>query len=121
MNSVQAGNIFAGIRADSHGNEDLSEILVRPGLKLERIVSRGHASPPGFWYEQAWNEWVIVLSGSAGLRFEEEAYARSLGPGDYVFIPAHKRHRVDWTGAAGSTVWLAVHFHCGEFNSPARE
>ena len=58
----------------------------------------------------AWNEWVIVLKGSATLQFEQEPAARSLGVGDYVFIPARKRHRVEWTEPQQPTVWLAVHF-----------
>ena len=96
--------------AGAAGDEDFAEILGRPGLKIERIVSHGHASPPGFWYDQPQNEWVIVLKGSAGLRIEDEAGERALAAGDYVFIPAGKRHRVEWTGELEPTVWLAVHF-----------
>ena len=67
-------------------------------------------SPPGFWYDQAWNEWVIVLKGNAKLQFEHEPAARTLSTGDYVFIPARKRHRVEWTEPQQPTIWLAVHF-----------
>jgi cupin 2 domain-containing protein len=106
-----AGNIFAGLPAPpSSGGEQTNELLTRPGVKIERIVSTGQASPPGFWYDQPWDEWAIVLSGAARLRFEGEADARPLGPGDYVFIPAHARHRVDWTSPNEATVWLAVHY-----------
>ncbi len=105
-----AGNIFAGVRAASTcGDEQVSEILARPGFRIERIVSTGQASPPGFWYDQAWDEWVMILRGAARLRFENEADARALTAGDYVFIPAHARHRVDWTSADEPAVWLAVH------------
>jgi cupin 2 domain-containing protein len=97
----------AATAADS---EDFTALLARPGLKIERIVSRGQASPPGFWYDQPRNEWVIVLKGGAGLRFEDEPSERVLGAGDYVFIPARKRHRVEWTAPLEATVWLAVHF-----------
>jgi len=83
---------------------------LRAGLKIERIISQGQASPPGFWYDQAWNEWVILLKGSATLQFEDEPATRALGAGDYVFIPARKRHRVEWTEPQQPTVWLAVHF-----------
>ena len=110
---VQAGNLFADIpdvSAAGMGEEAFAEILARPGLKIERIISQGHTSPPGFWYDQAWNEWVVVLKGSAKLRFEDEPVARVLGGGDYVFIPARKRHRVEWTDPQRPTVWLAVHF-----------
>ncbi len=111
MTAVQAGNLFADIPAAGGTQaEDFAEILGRPGLKIERIVSHGHASPPGFWYDQPQNEWVIVLKGSARLRFEDEAGARAMAAGDYVFIPAGKRHRVEWTSAQEPTVWLAVHF-----------
>jgi cupin 2 domain-containing protein len=106
-----AGNIFANLPPmDAGSDEDMSAILARPGLKIERIVSAGQASPPGFWYDQDWDEWVILLSGAAALRFEGADEAARLGPGDYVFIPAHARHRVEWTSPDEHTVWLAVHF-----------
>lgn len=89
--------------------EIAAELLVRPGLRIERIVSRGHASPPGFWYDQDEAEWVAVLRGAARLRFEggEEV---ALGPGDHVEIAAHRRHRVEWTTPEEPTVWLAVFY-----------
>ncbi len=105
-----AGNLFAGVQAgDPRSDEEVHEILARPGLKIERIVSTGQASPPGFWYDQSWDEWVMILKGAARLRFEKEGEARALAAGDYVFIPAHARHRVDWTSADEPAVWLAVH------------
>jgi cupin 2 domain-containing protein len=108
--TVLMGNLFVDVSAGSSGEEAFSEIFARPGLKIERIISQGQASPPGFWYDQAWNEWVIVLKGSATLQFEDEPATRALGAGDYVFIPARKRHRVEWTEPLQPTVWLAVHF-----------
>ncbi|WP_342740360.1 cupin domain-containing protein [Bradyrhizobium sp. B117] len=111
--TIQPGNLFtdvADVSAANIGEEAFSEILARPGLKIERIISQGQTSPPGFWYDQAWNEWVIVLKGRATLQFEHKLAARSLGVGDYVFIPARKRHRVEWTEPQQPTVWLAVHF-----------
>jgi len=110
VTAAQAGNLFANIPAAGGAGEEFAEILARPGVKIERIVSHGHASPPGFWYDQPQNEWVIVLKGSARLRFEDEAGERALAAGDYVLIPAGKRHRVEWTSAREPTVWLAVHF-----------
>jgi len=62
----------AGVSAANIGEEAFNEILARPGLKIERIISRGQTSPPGFWYDQAWNECVVVLKGSATLQFEQE-------------------------------------------------
>ena len=108
--TVRAGNLFADVSAASTGEEAFSEIFAQPGLKIERIVSQGQASPPEFWYDQAWNEWVIVLKGGATLQFEDEPATRALGEGDYVFIPARKRHRVEWTDPQQPTVWLTVHF-----------
>ena len=108
--TVRAGNLFEDVSAASAGEEAFREIFSRPGLKIERIVSRGQASPPEFWYDQAWNEWVIVLKGSATLQFDDEPFTRAQGEGDYVFIPARKQHRVEWTDPQQPTVWLAVHF-----------
>jgi cupin 2 domain-containing protein len=108
---IAAANIFDSLpAAASPADEQVSEILARPNLRIERIVSTGQASPPGFWYDQPWDEWVIVLSGSAKLSFESEADVRPLGAGDYLFIPAHARHRVDWTASGEPTIWLAVHY-----------
>lgn len=81
--------------------------------RIERIVSRGHASPPGFWYDQAQAEWVMVVRGKAALLFQDEPEPRILEPGDWVDIPAHVRHRVQWTDPDQETVWLAV-FHDDE-------
>jgi cupin 2 domain-containing protein len=77
-------------------------------VRIERIVSQGHSSPEGFWYDQGEHEWVAVLSGSARLQFEDETL--ELGPGDYLNIPAHRKHRVAWTAPAESTIWLAVFY-----------
>jgi cupin 2 domain-containing protein len=112
--TITAGNIFdlgsfdLGSR-DAPG-EQLTALLTATNLRLERIVSHAHASPEGFWYDQEWAEWVIVLKGSAGLHFESESAPRVLKAGDYVDIPAHARHRVAWTDAQEPTVWLALHY-----------
>jgi cupin 2 domain-containing protein len=102
-------NLFADLPASS-GQEVFSEILARPGLRIERIVSNGQASPEGFWYDQPQGEWVVVLAGAARLRFEDDTTARTLAPGDHVDIPPHRRHRVEWTDPVQPTVWLAVHY-----------
>lgn len=81
-----------------------------PNLKIERILSNGQATPPGQWCDQDLNEWVILLKGRAGLLFEGEAKVTELQPGDYLNIPAHRRHRVDWTDSGQTTVWLAIHY-----------
>lgn len=105
---MRSGNIFANIPAALE-REQILIVTSRPDVEIERIVSTGQSSPPGFWYDQGWAEWVLVLSGSAGLLFEGEERERTLRAGDYVEIPAHARHRVEWTDAAQPTVWLAVH------------
>lgn len=83
-------------------------LLDQPGARIERIVSRGHASADGFWFDQETAEWVLLLAGAARLQFEGEE-PLTLRPGDYIFIPAHRRHRVEWTAPDADTVWLAVH------------
>ena len=105
---IAAGNLFTDI-AEPAAEEQLVDLLAAPGLRIERIVSHGQASPDGFWYDQDWSEWVVVLSGSAGLLFEGETEPRPLKRGDYVHIPARARHRVAWTAPDEATVWLAVH------------
>lgn len=102
-------NLFAGVPA--HLPDELFETLVSaPGVRLERIVSLGHPTPPGRWYDQDTNEWVVLLRGAAILRFEDEPEPRTLRPGDYLDIPAHRRHRVEWTTPGEPTVWLALHY-----------
>ena len=104
------GNIFSEI-GDSHcANEKFDELLTRPGLRIERIISTGQVSPPDFWYDQPDCEWVILLKGEAHLLIENEAQARIMRPGDWMDIPAHCRHRVEWTSPEQQTVWLAVHY-----------
>jgi len=105
---MDAGNLFVDLPT-SLAAEQFTALLTTPHLRIERIVSTGQASPPGFWYDQDRAEWVLVLAGSAGLMIEGEAAPRVLAPGDYLHIPAHTRHRVEWTDAAQPTVWLAVH------------
>lgn len=103
------GNLFDIAALDPRA-EKFSRLVEAKNLKIERIVSNGQASPPGFWYDQDRAEWVLVLAGSAGLRFEGEADVKVLHPGDWLLIPARRRHRVEWTDKAGATIWLAVHF-----------
>jgi cupin 2 domain-containing protein len=94
---------------DLAAQETFTELLSRPGLRIERIVSGGQCSPPGFWYCEPHGEWVLLLAGSAGLLLEGES-ERVLRAGDFVDIPAHRRHRVEWTDNNAPTIWLAVHY-----------
>ncbi len=107
------GNLLAEFPVQLE-QELCAPLLARPGLRIERIVSLGHASPDGFWYDQAGEEWVLLVAGAARLRFEG-APAMELGPGDHLLIPSHARHRVEWTDPGQPTVWLALHL-----DSPAR-
>lgn len=81
----------------------------RPAV-VEVVPLNGHASPEGFWYDQDRHEWVLVLQGAARLRFEGDEQSIDMKPGDWLNIPAHQRHRVEWTTLDGPTVWLAVHY-----------
>lgn len=90
--------------------EMLQTICSGNNVNIERIISRGHSSPPGFWYDQEKNEFVLVLQGKAGLSLEEEKEVLVLVPGDYLNIPARVKHRVEWTDPRQDTVWLAVHY-----------
>ena len=103
-------NFFAEIPRSTAKTESFSELLKRPGLRIERIVSTGQASPPGFWYDQTENEWVLLVQGEARLRFADEAEARHLKAGDFVEIAAHRQHRVDWTTPDQPTIWLAIFY-----------
>src|SRR6478752_7531392 len=89
---------------------ELVEVLAASAaVRVERIVSRGHASPDGFWYDQDRDEFVLLVAGAARLRFEGEPDPVVLSPADHLTIPARRRHRVEWTTPDGPTVWLAVH------------
>jgi len=94
---------------DQLPDELFETILERPGFKIERIVSRGHATPAGQLYDQETDEWVLLIRGSAGLWIEEQAEIVVMQPGDHIFLPAHCRHRVEWTDPEDDTVWLALH------------
>jgi cupin 2 domain-containing protein len=111
---MHAGNLFADIPTAATA-ESFEQLLSGGGFKLERIVSTGQATPPGQWYDQERHEWVVLLSGSAAITFEDEAGAPlTLQPGDYLNIPAHRRHRVEWIDPNQPTVWLALHYEPDE-------
>lgn len=91
-------------------SEEMSQTLAKSeNVRIERIISKGQASPENFWYDQQQNEWVIVLKGSAAIRFENGNIV-DLHAGDFVNIPAHQRHRVEWTDSNSETIWLAVFY-----------
>ncbi len=105
-------NIFTGFPEKVEEKEEMTETLLdTQQFRLERILSTGQRTPPGEWYDQNTNEWVVLLSGEARLLFEGESETCVMRPGDYVHIPAHKRHRVEWTDTTQKTIWLAFHYH----------
>jgi len=108
MSTETTKNIFDDIPSSPPG-ELFQTLLQTPALRIERIVSNGHASPDGFWYDQDSAEWVLLLSGGARLRFEGEEPVE-MKPGSFINIPAHRRHRVEWTDAGQPTVWLAIYY-----------
>jgi cupin 2 domain-containing protein len=106
---MRKGNIYSDI--PDGASEEIFETLAEFGkVRVERIISDSHASPEGFWYDQDEHEWVLLLKGSAALRLEEKGDLLLLEPGDWVDIPAHVRHRVEWTDPKQKTVWLAVFY-----------
>ena len=102
-------NIFTNI-PEAFDEELIETILDSDQVRIERIVSRGHASPDNFWYDQPQHEWVLVLQGEAQLRFKENNESVKLHPGDYVNIEPHTMHRVEWTAPDQETIWLAIHY-----------
>ena len=106
---MNAANLLAEI-PDRPPEELFTTLLRADGVRVERIVSQGHVSPPEFWYDQDDNEWVLVLEGRAAVQFAGEAEPVELERGSYLNIPAHAKHRVVWTDPNRKTVWLAVHY-----------
>lgn len=106
------GIIVKNIYKDSSvsDNEIFEGIIQNDKFQLERIISKGQATPAGEWLSQDKDEWVILLSGSAGILFEGETEPLILNPGDYLLIQANTKHRVEWTNDKTETVWLALHF-----------
>ena len=106
---MKKDNLFA--RIPEILPEEFSQEILRGGMfKMERIVSRGHVTPRGRWYDQDLDEWVLVVKGSGVVRFERGSRSILMNPGDFLLIPAHERHRVEWTSKEEDTIWLAIHF-----------
>jgi len=105
---MEVNNFFENI-PDEIPEEILEKIISKKNLKVERIISNGHSSPPNYWYDQNSNEFVLLLKGSAELLFENEGKV-FLKPGDYLIIPPHKKHRVENTDKSKKTIWLTIYF-----------
>lgn len=113
MAKLRIRNIFSELPA-AEKREAFQVLLWRRGVKIERIVSCGQATPKDKWLCSKTAEWVIVLRGKARLGFKGVSGKLDLGAGDYVFIPGNTCHRVDWTHPGRKTVWLAVHPSSGK-------
>ncbi|MFI3185005.1 MAG: cupin domain-containing protein [Methylococcaceae bacterium] len=109
MNPVKA-NIFKNI-PEQLPEERFECLFSRENIKLERIISKGHSTTAGHWYDQDDDEWVMLLQGQAILRYEQDNQTFHLHAGDYLLIPAHVRHRVEWTEPDTNTIWLAAHLY----------
>jgi cupin 2 domain-containing protein len=101
----QITSILADVPTDLP--EELIQVLLdEPNVRIERIVSKGHKSEEGFWYDQEQSEWVLLIAGAARLQFEDETI--DMTPGSFINIPAHRRHRVVWTDPEQPAIWVAV-------------
>jgi cupin 2 domain-containing protein len=107
--TIMKSSVFDGIPTNLR-SEWVERIAFKKGVRIERIVSRGHCSPEGFWYDQAETEWVLLISGAARIVFEEDNTVVEMRAGDHIVIPPRARHRVDWTTPDEETIWLAVFY-----------
>lgn len=109
---------------ESLTEEQFDILLTGADFRLERILSLGHKTPAGQWYDQEWHEWVLLLKGAAQLSLQGQSTAVNLLPGDTLFLPAHCLHRVEWTPEHTVTVWLALHYdgriEQNSFHPPSR-
>mgnify|MGYP001818621959 FL=1 len=109
-NGVLSGALAAGLPPGPLAEELFDSFVQTPRLRVERIASTGQTTPEGVWYDQAHDEFVLLVAGAAHVRIDGESRDRELAPGDWLLLPAHCCHRVTWTQAAPLTIWLAVHF-----------
>ncbi len=103
-------NIFKNI-PEQLPDELFECLFKRDNVQIERIISQGHRTPAGQWYDQDCDEWVMLLQGQAIIVYEKDRQSFHLNTGDYLLIPAHTKHRVEWTPADVHTIWLAIHLH----------
>ena len=108
-NRTTTKNLFSQVPAQL-ADEFIDTILDTNSIRIQRIISAGHSSPPGYWYDQDTSEWVVVLKGEGTLLFADDEQRVHMKAGDYINIPAHKRHRVEWTTPDEPTLWLAIHY-----------
>jgi cupin 2 domain-containing protein len=106
---IVSGNISTDMPPEL-ADEQFTELLSAPNVRVDRIVTTGQTTAADQFLDQDRAEWVLILQGSAQILFEGEAAPRPLGRGDYMHIPPHARHRVEWTLPDEPTVWLAIHY-----------
>jgi cupin 2 domain-containing protein len=102
------GSLLQGL-PNATSEERFDELCRSTGFRVERIVSAGQVSPAGFWYDQAWDEWILIIQGTAEIRLQDSDETVRLTAGDWLMIDAHRKHRVEATGREPATIWLAVH------------
>lgn len=102
-------NLFSPI-PDRLQGELIDTLGGNGNCRIERIVSFGHTSPPGFWYDQNQDEFVVLLRGQAAIRFERGDRLIVMEEGDYLTIKAREKHRVEWTAKGVPTVWLTAFY-----------
>ena len=103
----QSQNIFK--LPDKLPPEELFEAIFDNGILIERVVSTGQTTPEGEWYDQERDEWLIVLQGEGELGYEDGSRIK-LATGDYLFIPARQKHRVEYTSSEPPCIWLTIFF-----------
>lgn len=108
--SVRAGSLGDSLPGGPQAKEAVDLLAESSGMRVERIVSTGQVTPEDQWYDQAWDEYVLLVAGAARLRIEGEEEDRAMQAGDWIMLPAHCRHRVTWTQKDPPTVWLAIHY-----------
>ena len=108
MSLIETKNLLRSLPSDLT-EEVFETLLSRPGVRLERILTLGQVTPDGIWYDQPTDEWVLLLQGRAKLRIEGRDDPVSMEAGQSLWLPAHARHRVEWTDPHNVSIWLALH------------
>jgi cupin 2 domain-containing protein len=107
--AVPKQNLFDHIPSTLR-SEFVERLAGKKGVRIERIISRGHSSAEGYWYDQAETEWVLLVRGAARIRFEADNTTLEMKAGDHITIAPRVRHRVEWTAPDKETIWLAVFY-----------
>jgi cupin 2 domain-containing protein len=107
---MKISNIFDTSKVKITSDKEHFEALCKgTHARIERIISRGHTTPDGQWYDQSQDEWVMLLQGKAAITFFDGKQTE-LTAGDHLLLPAGIKHRVSYTSKDPDCIWLAVHF-----------